>query len=237
MSKAKSLPQKPVYTPPSRLVWTDERLAALDKAQLINLLDNLQTQRTSGRVSEETAADLEVRIRSRLPARSATPRRKRPVSEIRLEARAAEQLAGLAKDLMRRYDLSPESAAKASSEVKGFRPHPVTDSKGQPRSGAAVKGGIAVIERYLGYRAKESFAGLAFVVLADQATERGVYVLLATDDLLDGSDAPTEYAQVAALHGWSAESRARMRACVVSGFDEGAARCETLIARLASALQ
>jgi hypothetical protein len=55
MSKAKNVQLKPAYTPPSLVVWTDERLAALDKSQLANLLENLQTQRTSGRVSEDTA--------------------------------------------------------------------------------------------------------------------------------------------------------------------------------------
>ena len=63
MSKAKNVSLKPVYTPPSLIVWTDERLAALDKEQLINLLGNLQTQVSSGRVSEATATDLEVRIK------------------------------------------------------------------------------------------------------------------------------------------------------------------------------
>ena len=62
MSKVRSAPAKPVYVPPSQIVWTDERLAALAKDQLINLLANLQTQRSSGRVSEETAVELEVRI-------------------------------------------------------------------------------------------------------------------------------------------------------------------------------
>jgi hypothetical protein len=70
MSKAKNASAKPVYVPPSQLVWTEERLAVLDKDQLINLLSNLQTQRTSGRVSEATAEELEARIRARLPARA-----------------------------------------------------------------------------------------------------------------------------------------------------------------------
>ena len=31
MSKAKNVQMKPVYVPPSQIVWSDERLAALDK--------------------------------------------------------------------------------------------------------------------------------------------------------------------------------------------------------------
>jgi hypothetical protein len=237
MSKAKNVPIKPVYVPPSRIVWTDERLAALDKEQLINLLGNLHTQRSSGRISEVTAADLEERIKSRLPASSTAPRRKRPRSEIRLEARAAEQLGELASGLARRYDVSAESAMKVSAGIKGFRPEPMTDSKGHARTGAAVRSGIASIERYVGYRSRDSFAGLAFVLLADQAEQMGCYVLLGTDDLIDDQAPQDEYTPLAGQHGWSTNSRTRMRARAVSDFEEAAARYEQLIARMAPALQ
>ena len=232
MSKAKNVSLKPVYTPPSLIVWTDERLAALDKEQLINLLGNLQTQVSSGRVSEATATDLEVRIKSRLPTPSTTPRRKRPRSEIRLEARAAEQLGELAAGLARRYDVSADTAVRVSTGIKGFRPEPMTDSKGHARTGAAVRSGIASIERYVGYRSRDSFAGLAFVLLAERAEQLGCYVLLGTDDLIDDATPEDEYSQLAGQHGWSASSRARMRARVMTGFEEGAQRYEQLIARL-----
>jgi hypothetical protein len=232
MSKAKSVPAKPVYVPPSQIVWTDERLAALDTSQLANLLDNLQTQRACGRVPEATAVELEVRIRSRLPARVAAPRRRRPLSEVRMEARATERLGTLARQLERRFDLSREAAAQAARATKGFKPHSMTDSKGQPRTGAAVRSGAAVVERYVGYRAGDSFAGLAFVVLPGQQPDRGTYVLLGTSDLIDG-DSCTEYLPVATEHGWSAESRACMRAVAMADFDEGAGRCADLIERLA----
>ena len=44
-----------VFQPPSQMSWTDEKLAALSKEQLLNLLDNLQTQRESGRVTAQAA--------------------------------------------------------------------------------------------------------------------------------------------------------------------------------------
>jgi hypothetical protein len=229
MSKAKNVPLKPTYTPPSLVVWTDERLAALDKTQLANLLENLQTQLTSGRVSEATAVDLEVRIKSRLPTPKAAPRRKRPRSEIRAEARAAEQLGDLAAELARRYDLSAESAVKASAGTKGFRAE-------HARTGASVRGGMAAVERYVGYRRGDSFAGLAFVLLSDDS-ERPVYVLLGTDDLMGDEAADNEYTPLAGQHGWSATSRARMRAQAMSGFDEGAQRYEELLAQLVSGQQ
>lgn len=76
MSRIKPPPQR-AYVPPSQLVWNDERLSALDKDQLTNLLANLQTQLDLGRISEETAADLERRIRARLPKPRAAARGKR----------------------------------------------------------------------------------------------------------------------------------------------------------------
>jgi len=234
MSKAKNAPQRPAYIPPSRLVWTEERLAALDKAQLRALLDNLQVQRNNGRVAEETAAELEPRIRARLPAATTTPRRKRRSrDEIRLEARAAEQLGDFAAQLARRYDLSPDAALRASAGTPGFRPEAMIDSKGHARAGAAVKHGLAAIERYVAYRCRESFAALAFVLLADRPQQDGCYVLLATDDLIDDDVPDDRFAPIAGQHGWSAHARARMRARAMSGFEEGAQRYEALIARLA----
>ncbi|HQR20918.1 MAG TPA: hypothetical protein PLE54_14815 [Burkholderiaceae bacterium] len=237
MSKARSVPQKPAYVPPSEVVWTEERLAALSTTQLINLLANLQTQRASGRVSEATAADLEVRIRARLPARALVAKRTRPRREVLLEARAAEQLGALATDIARRYDISPESATKASAGIRGFRPQPLTDSKGRGRAGASVRGGHAAIERFVAYRRGDSFASLAFILLAGKADGHGRYVLLGTDDVLGAEVTPNEYADVAEQHGWSTASRARMRAEPVAGFDEGAERYEALIARMAAPLQ
>lgn len=237
MSKARSVPQKPVYVPPSAVVWTEERLAALDTPQMITLLENLQTQRACGRVSEATAADLEVRIKARLPARALAVKRTRPRREVLLEARAAEQLGALATNLATRYDISPESAIKASAGVRGFRPQPLTDAMGRGRAGASVKGGHTAIERFVAYRRGDSFASLAFILLAGQADERGRYVLFGTDDVLGTDVAPNEYAGVAEQHAWSSASRVRMRAEPVAGFDEGAERYEALIARMAAPLQ
>lgn len=230
MSKARSAPVKPVFIPPSQIVWTDDRLAALGKDQLINLLANLQTQRSSGRVSEEIAVELEVRIKGLLPARATSVRTKRPRSEVLLEARTAEQLGALATDLAARYDISAETALNAAEGIKGFRPQPLTDSKGHARAG--TKGGAA-FERFIGYRSRDSYAGLAFVLLANQAQERGCYVLLGTDDLLDADLPANDYTPIAEQHGWSTAARARMRAEPMSNYAEGAERFEGLIARLA----
>jgi hypothetical protein len=88
----------------------------------------------------------------------------------------------------------------------------------------------------VGYRCGDSFAGLAFVLLSDDS-ERPGYVLLGTDDLIGDEAADNEYTPLAGQHGWSATSRARMRAEAVSGFEEGAQRYEQLVARMVSVRQ
>jgi len=80
MRKLKEVLARPVVVKPSAIIWSDEKLAALDVAQLGNLLDNLPTQLARGRISEEAAANLEKRIESRLPARKLAVRKERKKS-------------------------------------------------------------------------------------------------------------------------------------------------------------
>lgn len=68
MRKTKSTPVNRVFLPPSQMSWTDEKLALLSKEQLLNLLDNLQTQRESGRVTAQAADEVTGLIAARLPA-------------------------------------------------------------------------------------------------------------------------------------------------------------------------
>jgi len=144
MRKGKFAPTKPVYQPPSQLVWTDEKLATLDSKQLLNLLANLHTQRVCGRVAEETATELEQRIRARLPTRAVAVRRKRARSEVMLEARVAEQLGALAAQLAARYDLSPETAARIISA-------PEIDGPDQSPADAFASATIYVVPRNAQY--------------------------------------------------------------------------------------
>jgi len=78
VSKPKKIEPKPIPVLPSQIVWTDDKLAALDDVQLANLLANLQTQQLAGRVSSATADELAVRIRLRLPKPRAVRRRRAP---------------------------------------------------------------------------------------------------------------------------------------------------------------
>lgn len=70
MRKANQAVNK-VFLPPSQMNWTDEKLAGLSKEQLMTLLENLQTQRDSGRVTAQAAEELTRLIAARLPAGAA----------------------------------------------------------------------------------------------------------------------------------------------------------------------
>jgi hypothetical protein len=66
----------PVFQTPMRLDWTDEKLQTLTQEQLLNLLDNLDRQRSIGRVSEHAAAAFDQRITALLTGRNGAKRRK-----------------------------------------------------------------------------------------------------------------------------------------------------------------
>jgi hypothetical protein len=226
-----------MFVPPSQMDWTDEKLAALSTEQLVTLFENLKTQRDLGRISDAAADDLSRRITERLPTKALAVRRRRPRSQMMLEARAAQQLRVLATALSERYDLSEETARQRSAGTKGFKPLTMTDKKGDARTGSSARRGRMSIERYISYRVGDSLAGLAFLLFPDQPEESGRYVLMATDDLLDGEASANEFAPLAEQYGWNKDSRARIRAVPASDFAEAERRYEELIARVATALR
>jgi hypothetical protein len=86
MSRNAKGPSKPVFVTPTRMDWTDEKLATLSQEQLLVLLQNLDQQSAMGRIDESVAADVDRRITLLLPKRATTKRR-------RLAAEAAAQAA------------------------------------------------------------------------------------------------------------------------------------------------
>ena len=76
MSRKTASASQPVFHAPMRIDWTDEKLMALSQEQLLNLLDNLDRQRTIGRVAAGAAAALDQRIAVLLTGRNGARRRK-----------------------------------------------------------------------------------------------------------------------------------------------------------------
>lgn len=236
MRKSNQAAVKKVFYPPSQMNWTDEKLAALSKEQLITLFENLQTQRETGRVTPQAADDLSRLITERLPTNALTPRRKRARSHVLLEEKAAQELGELAATLASRYDLTAETAKQLSNGVKGFKPQALTDRHGAVRAGSSMKDGRMAIDRHISYRVRDSLASLAFLLFPDQPEASARYVVLATNDLLQEEVPSEEYGPVAQDYGWSEASRARMRAAPTADFAEARTRYEELIARVATPL-
>jgi len=222
------------FQPPSRMDWNDEKLAALSVEQLKRLLENLGIQRAAGRVTEEIAEDLTRRITARLPASALTTRRARPRSLIQLDVRAATALGDFATELGTRYDLTDATAREKSADIVGFRPEVATDKHGLAKAGVSVKKGNMAIDRSIAYRVRDSMASLAFLLLPDQPEQTGRYVILATADLLESGLPITDVMPATRDHGWSRDSRSRMRAQPTANFAEAQQLYETLIARVAA---
>jgi len=234
MRKASQAVHK-VFQPPSQMNWTDEKLASLSKEQLITLFENLQTQREAGRVTAQAADDLARLIAERLPAKALVPRRKRARSQVLLEGRVAQELGELAAALETRYDLSAETAKERSGGIKGFRAQTLTDRRGAARAGSSMKDGRMAIDRYISYRVRDTQASLAFLLFPDEPEASGRYVLLATDDLLDGEPLSDAYAPLAKDYAWSGDTLERMRAAPALNFAEAQQRYEALITQVAEA--
>jgi hypothetical protein len=67
---------KPAFHTPMLLDWTDEKLGLLSQEQLLNLLGNLDHQRSIGRIRSDLAAPLEQRITALLNGRNLAKRSK-----------------------------------------------------------------------------------------------------------------------------------------------------------------
>lgn len=75
-SPARSTPVPPVFHAPVRIDWSDEKLAALSQPELLTLLDNLDQQRSIGRLADSDASALDTRIVALLSRASRTRRNK-----------------------------------------------------------------------------------------------------------------------------------------------------------------
>jgi hypothetical protein len=87
MARKSPTASRPIFHTPMLLDWTDEKLQTLSQEQLLNLLENLDRQRTIGRLPEHEAAAFDQRISSLLTSRNSA-RRRRQVSEKAEEAAA-----------------------------------------------------------------------------------------------------------------------------------------------------
>jgi hypothetical protein len=191
--------------------WPDERLAALSQQDLRTLLDNLRSQLRAKRISageaERTAARIEARITP-----TAAPRKRRMAGHVDLDRRVAASLGAMAERLGRQHDLSTETARKRSYGIEGFKPHALTDRKGDAKVGASVKGGKMAIDRYISYRVGNSVVSLSFLLAKGLPEAAGQYLLAGTEDILPEGRALDDLVPADADIGAIAGRRAQMRA-------------------------
>src|SRR5256885_16469617 len=104
--------------------WSDDRIAALSKQDLKNLLANAE---------RKSAAEIVARCKAEMDKRDTSKPRNasKPRTELKeFEHRMSEQLAEIGKAMAAKYDLSAETAKARSAGGKGVKAPQPLDSNG-----------------------------------------------------------------------------------------------------------
>jgi hypothetical protein len=154
--------------------WSDDRIAALSKQDLKNLLANAE---------RKSAAEIIARCKAEMDKRDTSkPRKASKRTELKeFEHGMSEQLAEIGKAMAAKYDLSEETAKARSAGVKGFKAHKLLDSNGYAKLGGMQRDGSVAVDRYISYR-----RGKDIVSMKDQPVEAHEFHVIAPSALLDG---------------------------------------------------
>src|SRR4249920_3889867 len=126
--------------------WSDDKIAALSKQDLKNLLANAE---------RKSAAEIVARCKAEMDKRDTSKPRKasKPRTELKeFEHAMSEQIAEIGKAMAAKYDLSEATAKANSVGVKGFKAHKLLDSTGYAKLGGMQRDGSVAVERYISYR-------------------------------------------------------------------------------------
>ena len=121
--------------------WSDDKIAALSKQDLKNLLANAE---------RKSAAEIVARCKAEMDKRDTSKPRKasKPRTELKeFEHAMSEQLAEIGKAMAAKYDLSEETAKARSVGVKGFKAHKLLDSTGYAKLGGMQRDGSVAVDR------------------------------------------------------------------------------------------
>ena len=180
--------------------WSEDRIAALSKQDLKNLLANAE---------RKSAAEIVARCKAEMDKRDTSKPRKasKPRTEVKeFEHAMSEQLAEVGKAMAAKYDLSEETAKARSVGVKGFKAHKLLDSSGFAKLGGMQRDGSVAVDRYISYRRGKDIVSIGVFLLKDQPVETLQLARLADlDDL--GAQAPQHRRVLAEvpLHGENAD--------------------------------
>jgi hypothetical protein len=160
--------------------WSDDRIAALSKQDLKNLLANAE---------RKSAAEIVARCKAEMDKRDTSKPRNasKPRTELKeFEHRMSEQLAEIGKAMAAKYDLSAETAKARSEGVKGFKAHKLLDSNGHAKLGGMQRDGSVAVDRYISYRRGKDIVSIGVFLLKDQPVEAHEFHVIAPLALLDG---------------------------------------------------
>lgn len=202
--------------------WTDERISALDTAQLKNLRENA-TRREVTELVELCTAELAKRNADK-PRRIGQPRSEAKQFEHDMSA----ELATVGKAMAEKYDLS-EATAKAKSEgVKGFKAHKLLGSDGHAKLGGMQRDGSVAIDRYISYRRGTDIASLSVFLLKDQPIDAREFQVIAPLSLLDGGKPVAEIRPTAT----AAQKQSADGGLSFADLDSAAAAFDKVLAKL-----
>ena len=153
--------------------WSDDRIAALSKQDLKNLLANAE---------RKSAAEIVARCKAEMDKRDTSKPRKasKPRTELKeFEHAMSEQLAEIGKAMAAKYDLSEETAKARSAGVKGFKAHKLLDSNGHAKLGGMQRDGSVAVDRYISYRRGKDIVSIGVFLLKDQPVEAHEFHVIA----------------------------------------------------------
>lgn len=204
--------------------WTEERVAALETAQIKNLRENA--------LRRDVAALAEL-CTTELAKRNADKPRKigQPRSEAKqFEHDMADQIAAVGKTMAEKYDLS-EATAKAKSEgVKGFKAHKLLDSKGSAKLGGMQRDGSVAVDRYISYRRGKDIVSLSIFLLKDEPIDAHEFQVIAPLTMLDGGKPVAEIRPTAT----PAQKQSADGGLSFKDLDSAAAAFDAVLAKIAA---
>lgn len=145
--------------------WSKERIELLSTAEVQSLRENALTKGFP-----DVAVTCDEVLSTRKPIRKSGGSRSSSPTKA-LEAECAKQLSDLATYLSFKYDLSSETAAKMSKEIKGFRAHQITAKNGQAKLGGDQRIGKVAIDRYISYRVGNEPVALTALLISQDSEE------------------------------------------------------------------
>ena len=159
--------------------WSDDRIAALSKQDLKNLLANAE---------RKSAAEIVARCKAEMEKRDTSKPRKasKPRTELKEFEHACRSNSLKSARRWPRNTIAEETAKARSVGVKGFKAHKLLDSTGYAKLGGMQRDGSVAVDRYISYRRGKDIVSLGVFLLKDQPVEAHEFHVIAPLAVLDG---------------------------------------------------